>query len=177
MNVKSYFRGNVVSLIAAVLILTLLVELDVFGIKFALVPLGAAQLTAIWILAFPAVFFYSESRVNHSLFFKVTSVLAVALTFVGLILTWEGKFLGLELILLGYLFEPLAGIPLYLEVRNHKVWSNLFFWGAVAFTAGLPLYLVHFAWLAVIGDAVKMAGLIGLMAIQWNVIRTSNITY
>ncbi|MEW9492282.1 MAG: hypothetical protein TQ35_0008805, partial [Candidatus Aramenus sulfurataquae] len=58
------------------------------------------------------------------------------------------------------------GIPIYLTAKKLlPLYTYLFFWGAVAFTAGLPLYLVNLGILAIVGDVVKIAGLVGLLAV------------
>ncbi len=64
-----------------------------------------------------------------------------------------GKLYGVDLMLLGYTFEPVAGIPIYLTAKKLlPLYTSLFFWGAVVFTAGLPLYLVNLRILAIAGD-------------------------
>ncbi len=89
---------------------------------------------------------------------------AILITLVGLILAFQHNFLGIEVILLGYTLEPFAGISIYLTANKvSKLFSSLFFWGAVIFTFGLPLYLFSLGIVSILGDIVKMAGIVMLL--------------
>ena len=68
--------------------------------------------------------------------------------------------MGLEIIVLGYILEPIAGISLFLTMKTYNAISAyLFFIGAIGYTVGLPLYLIKFPYLAILGDVVKLGGL------------------
>lgn len=86
---------------------------------------------------------------------------AIIIAFFGLILASLDNFTGVEIILIGYTLEPVAGISIYLTTKKIKVTYS--FWGAVVFTAGLPLYLVNLGIISIIGDIIKMIGIVGLL--------------
>ena len=156
----SYLKlGNLTSIIAGLLILALLVQLGLYTISFAFTPLGLLQMTVIWILSIPAFYFYHKAELKKKYLMDYLAPIAIVITFAGLILAFYHEFLGLELILLGYTFEPLAGISIFLAVKKFLISSNLFFWGAVIYTVGLPFYIFNISEIAVIGDAIKLVGL------------------
>ncbi|MGC9106199.1 MAG: hypothetical protein ACP5HQ_07265 [Thermoprotei archaeon] len=157
-------RGIAVSAVAAVAILALLVQLQAFGYKYAFSLPAKLQMFIVWLLAIPAAYFYMRSRLSKAWVLKTFAPLAIATTALGLsLLLLYDSFMGLELIILGYFFEPIAGISIYLTVKRYGLASLLFFLGAVAYTAGLPLYLYDFGYLSIIGDSVKLAGLLALV--------------
>lgn len=79
------------------------------------------------------------------------------MTLVGLILLTMGSFTGAGLIVLGYFFEPIAGISLYITLlERYGAASHIFFLSAVVFTAGLPLIMFHNAYISIIGDVIKL---------------------
>lgn len=162
---SKFIKGNIVSIIAAVAIFTILLELDFYGVSFGLTVAGAVQFFLVWLLAIPAVEFYGRSAISRKRLFWVSSILAMAITLPGIPLAAEGNFLGLGLIVAGYTFEPIAGIPLYIAVKKYGLSSHLFFWGAVVYTVGLPLYLFNLPYVALLGDLVKTVGLLWLVAI------------
>ncbi len=164
MNVKYLFQGNVVSLVASLVILLELVLLDVNGLDFIFSIPSVIILWVIWGMAIPSVLSYHRVKLERQRMLDFFGTVAVVIAGVGLVLLSLGKFLGVELILLGYFFEPIAGIPIFLTARKVQPnYSSLFFWGAVVFTAGLPLYLFALGPVAIAGDVVKMVGLVGLL--------------
>jgi hypothetical protein len=164
MNVKYLFQGNVISLIASLIILLELILLEVNGINFIFSLPSVVILWIIWAMAIPSVLSYHMVKLERQKMLDFFGTLAVIIAGIGLVFLTLGKFLGVELILLGYFFEPIAGIPIFLTAKKIKLtYSSLFFWGAVIFTAGLPLYLFSLGPVAIVGDAIKMIGLIGLL--------------
>lgn len=159
---ESFRAGNLVSTIAGFLILAVLIQLVIKGIYFAFNPLVLTQFWIIWILAIPAYIFYHKSSLVKKILMDSMAPIAIVITFAGLLLATLHFFLGLELIVLGYIFEPIAGISIYLTVSKFTLASNLFFWGAVIYTIGLPLYLVNLGEVAIFGDIIKLIGLIML---------------
>jgi len=161
---QSVISGLKVSVVAAVLIMALLVQLQLFGVRYAYSLPGLIQMFVIWLLSLPATHFYIKSNLDKALILKVAAPLAVAVTAVGLLYTaLTGELQGLELIVLGYLFEPIAGISIFLTLREFSPESYMFIVGAFAYTLGLPLYFFDFGYLAMIGDAVKLSGLLILI--------------
>ena len=154
--------GNLVSIIAGFLILALLVQLGLYTISFAFTPLGLLQMSIIWALSIPAFYFYHKAELKRKYFMDYLAPTAIAITFVGLVFAFLHQFLGLGLILLGYIFEPLAGISIFLTLKKFFISSNLFFWGAVIYTVGLPFYIFNISEIAIIGDVIKLVGLIML---------------
>ncbi|QXJ29285.1 Uncharacterized protein J5U23_02154 [Saccharolobus shibatae B12] len=166
MDGKSLLQGNVISLIASLIILYGLILLLENGIYFALSKIFLILMTLVWILAIPSYLSYRRSGLKKQWILNYFAILAIIITFIGMIIAYTGNFLGIEIIVLGYIFEPIAGISIYLTTLGFsKIYSSLFFWGAVVFTIGLPLYLSNLGIVAVIGDIVKMIGIVGLMAI------------
>ncbi len=152
--------GNLVSIIAGFLILAVLLQIAIFGIKSVFYQSILAQFWIIWILSIPAFYFYYKSSLLKKYFMDYSAPIAIAITFIGIILASYQIFLGIELILIGYIFEPIAGISIYLTVKKFSLASNLFFWGAVVYTIGLPLYLYNISEIAILGDIVKIIGLL-----------------
>ncbi|BFH72837.1 hypothetical protein SJAV_07810 [Sulfurisphaera javensis] len=156
-----YFRfGNLTSIVAGFLILAVLIQIAFFGLKSVFTLPILAQFWIIWILSIPAFLFYHKSPLRRKFFMNYMAPLAIGITLIGLILASFHYFLGLELIVLGYIFEPVAGISIYLTVNKILLASNLFFWGAVIYTIGLPLYLFNISEVAILGDVIKIIGLI-----------------
>jgi len=159
----SYLKlGNLTSIIAGFLILALLVQLGLYTLSFAFTPLGLLQMTIIWILSIPAFYFYHKAELKRKYFMDYMAPTAIVITFAGLVLAFFHEFLGLELILLGYIFEPLAGLSIFFTVKKFLISSQLFFWGAVIYTIGLPFYIFNVSEIAIIGDAIKLVGLLML---------------
>lgn len=162
--------GNLVSIIAGFLILALLIELGLFTLSFAFSLYGLLQMTVIWFLAIPAYYYYHKAELKRKLLMDFFAPLAIVITLTGLILAYYHYFLGLELILLGYVFEPIAGISIFLTVKKFLISSNMFFWGAVIYTVGLPFYMFNISEVAVIGDLIKIVGLL-MLAVKMRVER------
>ena len=156
-------KGIYTSVVAAVMILALLVQLEVFGIGYAFSLLAKLQMLAIWLLAIPATFFYWKSDLSAKGLFRIASTLAVVITLVGLILLFAGSFAGIELIVLGYIFEPIAGTSIFLSL-SRTLWSYMFIVGAWTYTLGLPLYLYDFGYVSIVGDFMKLVGLVKLLS-------------
>jgi|BEDMetMinimDraft_1075159.scaffolds.fasta_scaffold06179_1 hypothetical protein len=164
MEVKHLFRGNLISLIASLVILLELTLLEFEGLNFIFALPSVLTLWVIWAMAIPSVLTYHMVKLERQWMLDLFGALAVMIAGIGLVYLTLGKFLGVELILLGYTLEPVAGIPIYLTAKRVRpTYSSLFFWGAVVFTAGLPLYLVNLGPVAIVGDVVKMVGLVGLL--------------
>jgi hypothetical protein len=163
--IKSYLRrGNIVSLIASLIILAGLVLLDLNGITYALSLPFLVIMWIVWFLAIPSFLSYHKSELEKPKLMDYFAIPAIIITFLGLVLASLGNFLGIEIILAGYTLEPIAGISIYLTTKKFNYgYSSLFFWGAVIFTAGLPLYLVNLGIVAILGDVVKMVGIVGLL--------------
>lgn len=161
----NYLRlGNWVSLIASLVILLGLALLEYEGIKYAFSTMFLLIATAVWILAIPSYIFYHKASLDKAWLMDLFAIPAIIITFLGLVYMYVGEFLGIELILAGYSLEPIAGIAIYLTTKKlNFLYSSLFFWGAIAFTAGLPLYLLNLGIIAIIGDIVKMMGIVGLL--------------
>ncbi|BDC17311.1 hypothetical protein [Acidianus sp. HS-5] len=168
MDTKYLKQGNYVSLIASLIILAGLVMLEVKGINYALSLPFITLMWIVWFLAIPSFLSYHLAKLEKSWIMDYFAISAIIITFVGLMLATSLKeFLGIEMILVGYTLEPVAGISIYLStMKVNRVYSSLFFWGAVVFTAGLPLYLFNFGYISVIGDVVKMVGIVGLLSIK-----------
>ncbi|WP_236750662.1 hypothetical protein [Acidianus sp. HS-5] len=155
------FKGNIVSMIASIFILSLLVLLDIYGINYAFSTVSKIIMWIIWILAIPSYLSYKSSLLEKRNILEFLAPIAIIITFIGLIFLSLGEFLGIELIVLGYIFEPIAGISIFLTLRKvNLLFSSLFFYGAIIFTAGLPLFLINLGIIAIIGDLIKMSGLV-----------------
>ncbi|QGA69143.1 hypothetical protein [Sulfolobus sp. E11-6] len=166
MNGRFLLQGNIISLIASIIILYGLILLLENGIYFALSKTFLILMTLVWILAIPSYISYRRSELRKQWILNSFAIPAIIITFIGMILAYMGNFLGIEIIVLGYLFEPIAGISIYLStLSSSKIYSSLFFWGAIAFTIGLPLYIINLGIVAVIGDLIKMVGILGLINI------------
>jgi len=152
--------GNLVSIIAGFLILALLLQLSILGLNYAFQLNLLLQMWAIWILGIFAFIFYNKSDLKNKAFMSVFAPLALSLTLIGLILTSLNNFLGLGVILLGYLFEPIAGYSIYKTVQEFRLPSNLFYQGAIVYTLGLPLLLFDIPEVSIVGDIIKIIGLI-----------------
>ena len=163
--IKSYLRmGNVISLIASLIILVGLIILDIKGVGYALSTPFLAIMWVVWLLAIPSFISYHKSQLEKPFLMDYFAVSAIVITFLGLVLASLGEFLGIEVILVGYTLEPIAGVSIYLTTKKFSyVNSSLFFWGAVVFTAGLPLYLLDLGVVSIIGDVIKMVGIVGLL--------------
>ncbi|BFI76042.1 hypothetical protein [Sulfurisphaera ohwakuensis] len=158
-----YFRlGNLVSIIAGFLILAVLLQIAILGIKSIFYLSILVQFWIIWVLSIPAFYFYYKSSMQKKYFMDYFAPLAIVITFIGILLASYHAFLGIELIVLGYIFEPIAGISIYVTVKQFVLSSNLFFWGAVVYTLGLPFYLYNISEVAILGDVVKLIGLLML---------------
>jgi len=161
---RKLILGNIISLVAGVFILIVLILLASYGIIFVFNVTTEALMWIIWGSAILAYMEYSTSNLKAEILMKVFPPIAIIITFIGLIFILQGKFLGLELIVLGYILEPIAGISLFLTIKEYSLVSAyLFFLGAVVYTLGLPLYLVSFPYLAIMGDVVKILGLVNFI--------------
>ncbi len=157
---KPLILGSIVSLIAAFFILSILLLLGVYGIDFAFNGLVKGLMWIVWALAFPAYFAYRRSSLKAPYLMNYLPPIAISITFIGLVLLTVGEFLGLELIVLGYILEPISGISLYLTIKEvQRSSAYLFFYGAVIYTVGLPFYLVNVPEIAIIGDVIKILGI------------------
>jgi len=166
MNTDYLKRGNIVSLIASLIILSGLTILEFNGINYALSITFITIMWIVWLLAIPSFISYRNAKLEKPKLMDYFAVMAIIITLVGLVLSSMGEFLGIEIILIGYSLEPIAGISIYLTANKISyLFSSLFFWGAVVFTAGLPLYLVDLGIISIIGDIVKMIGITGLLLI------------
>lgn len=164
MDRKFLFQGNVISLIASLVILYGLVLLELNGIGYALSPTFLGIMAVVWAMAIPSFLSYHRSKLQKQWIMDYFAVSAIAITLVGLVLAFLHSFLGIEVIVAGYTLEPIAGISIYLTANQiSRLYSSLFFWGAVIFTAGLPLYLFHAGVVSIVGDIVKMVGIIMLL--------------
>lgn len=114
-----------------------------------------------WILALPSLYSRHKSKLDKPKIMDYFALSAIIIAFFGLILASLDNFTGIEIILIGYTLEPVAGISIYLTTKKIKVTYS--FWGAVVFTAGLPLYLVNLGIISIIGDIIKMIGIVGLL--------------
>lgn len=168
MNPSFLKQGNYVSLIASIIILFGLIYLEIEGISYALSLTFIFIMWIVWFLALPSFAYYHLARLEKPKIMDYFAILAIMITLVGLIIvTFLREFLGIEIIVAGYTFEPIAGISIYLTANKiNKIFSSLFFWGAVIFTAGLPLYLVNFGYMSIIGDVIKILGIIGLLSLS-----------
>ncbi|MDT7902276.1 MAG: hypothetical protein RRE78_10405 [Acidianus sp.] len=168
MNPRFLKQGNYVSLIASLIILIGLIYLENEGISYALSSTFLFLMWIVWGLALPSFTYYHLTRLEKPKIMDYFAILAIIITLAGLIIaTFLREFIGIEIILAGYTFEPIAGISIYLTANKiNKMFSSLFFWGAVIFTAGLPLYLVNFGYVSIIGDVIKMLGIIGLLSLS-----------
>ncbi|MCY0861180.1 MAG: hypothetical protein OWQ52_02005 [Metallosphaera prunae] len=165
MDRKFLFQGNVISLAASLVILYGLVLLELNGIGYALSPVFLGIMAVVWVMAIPSFFSYHRSKLQRQWIMDYFAVSAIVITFIGLVLAFLHSFLGIEIIVAGYTLEPVAGISIYLTANQiSRLYSSLFFWGAVIFTAGLPLYLFHAGVVSIIGDLVKMVGIVMLLA-------------
>ena len=161
---RKLILGNIISLVAGVFILIVLILLASSGIIFVFNVTTEALMWIIWGSAILAYMEYSTCNLKAEILMKVFPPMAIIITFIGLIFILQGKFLGLELIVLGYILEPTAGISLFLTIKEYSpVSAYLFFLGAVVYTLGLPLYLVSFPYLAIMGDVVKILGLVNFI--------------
>ncbi|AAK42001.1 hypothetical protein SULI_13325 [Saccharolobus solfataricus] len=166
MNGRFLLQGNVISFIASIIILYGLILLLENGIYFALSKTFLILITFVWILAIPSYLSYRRSGLRKQWILNYFAIPAIVITLIGMILAYMGNFLGIEVIVLGYIFEPIAGISIYLNTLSFsKIYSSLFFWGALLFTIGLPLYLTNLGIVAVIGDVIKIVGIVGLINI------------
>ncbi|MQL56553.1 hypothetical protein [Acidianus ambivalens] len=157
---RNLFKGNLVSMTASVFILTLLVLLDINGINYAFSKVSQVIMWIIWFLSIPSYLSYRSSLLERGEILEYLAPIAIVITFVGLIFLSVGKFLGIELIVFGYIFEPIAGVSIFLTLKKVSVlFSSLFFYGAIVFTAGLPLFLINLGIISIIGDIIKMFGL------------------
>ncbi|QGR19806.1 hypothetical protein D1868_07325 [Stygiolobus azoricus] len=164
MSMKPLIIGNIISLIAAFFILSILFLLGICGLDFAFNNITKILMWIVWILAFPAYLEYRKSSLKASYLINYLPPIAILITFIGLVLLMEGKFLGLEIIVLGYILEPISGISIYLSIKNiQKFSAYLFFYGAVIYTIGLPFYLINIPEIAIIGDLIKIIGLLYFM--------------
>ncbi len=158
---RNLFKGNSVSMVASIFILSLLILLDINGINYAFSMTSQIIMWIIWVLAIPSYLSYRSSLLEKRKILEYLAPIAIIITLVGLIFLTLGKFLGIELIVLGYIFEPIAGISIFLTLKKvNLLFSSLFFYGAIIFTAGLPLFLVNLGIVAIIGDLIKMTGLV-----------------
>ncbi|WP_338598548.1 hypothetical protein V6M85_07820 [Sulfolobus tengchongensis] len=167
MDKKYLTQGNIISLIASLVILYALILLLKNGISFALSDTFIVIMTIIWVMSIPSFISYVKSKLDKPFILKYSALIAIVITFIGLIFAYMRDFLGIELIVLGYIFEPIAGISIYLTtLKLAKLYSSLFFWGAVIFTIGLPLFLVNLGIVAILGDIVKMIGIVMLIVVM-----------
>ncbi|BCS93277.1 hypothetical protein [Metallosphaera javensis (ex Sakai et al. 2022)] len=165
MNRKYLFQGNVISLIASLVILYGLALLEIHGISYALSEPFLAIMAVVWVMAIPSYMSYRMSKLEKPWIMDYMAVSAMVITLVGLVLAFEHLFLGVEIILAGYTLEPIAGISIYITANKiSRLYSSLFFWGAVIFTAGLPLFLFNAGMVSIVGDVIKMAGIVMLLA-------------
>lgn len=159
--------GNLVSLIASAIILLALILLLYKGLSYVFSLTFQTLAFLIWILAIPSFILYHKASLDKGWILDTFAIPAIIITFVGLTLLIYGEFLGIEVILLGYTLEPIAGISIYLTTRRMNFfYSSLFFWGAVIFTVGLPLYLYNLGIISAIGDVIKTVGIIGLLSLS-----------
>lgn len=157
---KNLFKGNLVSMVASIFILSLLILLDIYGINYAFSRIAQIIMWIIWILSLPSYLSYNSSLLEKRKILEYLAPIAIIITLIGLIFLCFGKFIGIELILFGYIFEPIAGISIFLTLKKVSVlFSSLFFYGAIVFTAGLPLFLFNLGIISIIGDIIKMIGL------------------
>ncbi|MEM1627049.1 MAG: hypothetical protein QXV69_07225 [Sulfolobaceae archaeon] len=165
MNEKELLRGNLISLIASIIILAGLVLILQRGIYYALSKEFLMIMTSVWILSIPSLISYHRSGLEKRWILDYFGATAIIITFLGLTLAYTGSFLGIEIIVFGYLFEPIAGISIYITTFNSisKIYSSLFFFGAIIFTLGLPLYLFNLGIVSIFGDLIKILGIITLI--------------
>lgn len=164
-NNDAYLQlGNSISLAAAILILAVLAELVLNGLKAIYLPWVLSVMWILWIMGIAAYVSYVSAELRVRQLMVYTVPLALAITLVGLILLTEHKFLGAELVVLGYFLEPIAGVSLYLRLLSiNGPAAHAFFWGAFLFTVGLPLILIKDAYVSLIGDLIKMMSLMLLI--------------
>ncbi|AAY81566.1 hypothetical protein [Sulfolobus acidocaldarius] len=158
------YRGNMISIIASAFILVELILVLINGLQYLFSTTSKLLMWIIFILALPSYITYSRSNLKKSFFMRVFGALAIVIAFAGLILIQLNQFIGIETLILGYMFEPLAGISIYLSLYNvNKLFSSLFFYGALIYTIGLPMYLINLGIVSVAGDVIKMIGLFMLI--------------
>ncbi|NON61579.1 hypothetical protein [Acidianus sp. RZ1] len=157
---SNLFKGNVISLVASVFILAELIVLLDYGLNYIFSLTSKVLLWIIFIMAIPYLLTYSRSKLRKDYLMRYPGSIAVILGFIGLILVTINLFQGIYILLIGYAFEPIAGISIFLTLNAaNKLYSALFFYGAVIFALGLPLYLYDLGIIAIIGDIVKIIGL------------------
>ena len=160
--------GNVVSVAAAVLILVVLFGVALMGLQAIFAQWALAIMWVLWLMGIVAYVFYASARLRVRALMVYAAPAALAITLIGLVLLTIHSFLGAELIVLGYFLEPIAGVSLYLtllgiEGRLIKAATHVFFWGAVVFTVGLPIILVKDPYISIMGDLIKLIGLVILI--------------
>ncbi|AOL17195.1 hypothetical protein BFU36_11300 [Sulfolobus sp. A20] len=154
------FKGNLISLIASAFILAELILLLVYGLSYIFTNVSKVLLWIILIMAFPSYITYYKAELKKGMILKLAGIIAIIIALIGMLFVQINDFLGVGLILIGYLFEPIAGISIFITLNTfNKLYSALFFYGALVFTLGLPLYLINLGIIAIIGDIVKMVGL------------------
>ncbi|ARM75225.1 hypothetical protein [Acidianus manzaensis] len=164
--------GNFVSLVASLIILSALILLYINGINYAYSTVFQLIIWIIWILAIPSFLSYHKANLNKSFLMNYCAILAIVITFFGLIFLHLGEFTGIEIIFLGYILEPIAGISIFLTVwKISYIYDLMFFLGAIVFTAGLPLFLFNLGIISIIGDIVKMIGIIGLLSTNQKIVK------
>ncbi|MEM0092300.1 MAG: hypothetical protein QXR34_10525 [Saccharolobus sp.] len=160
--VTTYMRkGNLTSIIAAFTILAELIYLGALGLKAIFSPFSLSLVTIIYFQGIIAFIFYHFSL--RSKFFLIDVLIGLIIEFVSIYFLFLHSFVGVILLLIGYISEPIAGILLFKYFYElHKTYALMFFLGAIIFTAGLPFYVINLPYVAIIGDLVKVFGLIQL---------------
>jgi hypothetical protein len=96
-NNDAYLQlGNLISLAAAILILAVLTELVLNGLKAIYLPWVLSVMWILWIMGIAAYVSYASAELRVRQLMVYTVPLALAITLVGLILLTEHKFLGAE---------------------------------------------------------------------------------
>jgi len=153
--------GNLVSMLAAFTIIAELLYLAIFGLNSVYSIVSLTLISLIFMQGIVAFIFYYTAL--KSILMLIDVPIGLLIEAMAIYFLFLHKFLGLELILIGYISEPIAGTVLFKYFyKINRIYSLMFFIGAIVFTLGLPLYVVNVPYVAIIGDIVKIFGLLKL---------------
>lgn len=164
--------GTVASIVAAILILYVLVEIYYSGIDSIFEPpvvYAMIALIASGVFALIGYWYYTVEAAWHM---RHLSPVALLLGALGVAAGYYyGPVLGGSLIVLAYIVELFVGVKLYRDfLRESRMGALLFLVGVVVFMVFLPVILVAPAasLVSAAGDAVKT---LGLIIVLWRMIR------
>ncbi len=149
-------RGLTISLFAGSFIIAEMGYLVLNGFQSVFTAFSKFMILLIYITAFPAYYYYVSSRLPNVWLMKYPVPFALVIEGVGVVFLFLNNPLSIYLIVIGYFFEPIAGISLFLGIRNFGLYAKLFIITAWIFGFSLSLFLIGLGIVPFVTILIKM---------------------